>query len=114
MPEGQRFANTKIGSEIIDGVSDIVNIGNLSIEEYLTGIFIKNESTRFTVTMPKTGESPYAIIVPMFFNYPKEGTNIKKAYPEFTDWVQNMNANKDWYRSLEGVDRFPTLILRNK
>lgn len=114
LPEGQRFANTKIGSETVSGVFDIINIGDMSIEDFLAGIYIKNESTGYTVTMPETGESPYAIIVPMFFNYPKEGTNIKKAYPEFTNWVQDMNANKDWYRGLEGVDRFPTLILRNK
>lgn len=114
LPEGQYFANTKIGDEIVKGVSDEIEIGDTSIEEFLAGISIKNEVTGFTVRMPNKGESPFAIIVPMFFNYPKEGTNIKKAYPEFINWVQNMNANKDWYRSLEGVDRFPTLILRNK
>ena len=62
--------------------------------------------------MPKQGEAPFAIIVPMKFNYPKEGSSIKTAYPEFLEWAHNMNVNKDWYRSLEGVDRFPILFIK--
>ena len=112
MPEGQYFANTQIGGYTCDGVSDIVTIGNMSIEEYLIGISIKNMVTGFTIGMPKPAESPYAIIVPMTFNYPMEGTNIKKAYPDFIKWAADVNASKDWYRSSEGVDRFPALFLK--
>jgi hypothetical protein len=48
----------------------------------------------------------------MRFNYPKEGSNIKKSYPGFLEWASNMNVNKDWYRGLEGVDRYPTLFMK--
>lgn len=112
IPEGQHFANTQIGGYTCDGVSDIINIGNMTIEEYLVGISIKNLVTGFTVSMPKPKESPFAIIVPMYFNYPKERTSIKTAYPDFINWAADMNASKDWYRSSEGIDRYPALFLR--
>ena len=114
LPEGKYFANTRIADGVWPSASDVVTIGNKSIVEYLSGISIKNMVTGFTVAMPEKGKSPYAIIVPMFFNYPKEGTNISKAYPGFLEWVSNMNASKDWYRNTEGIDRFPTLILKNQ
>ena len=47
--------------------------------------------------MPEKGKSPYVIIVPNGFRYPREGTSIKSAYPGFLEWVQDMNAQKDWY-----------------
>ena len=78
--------------------------------EFLKKIQIFNETTGQTISMPEKGEAPYGIIVPMRFNYPKEGTDIRKSYPEFINWVRDVTASKDWYRSLEGVDRFPTLI----
>ena len=114
MPEGQHFANTQIGGYTCNPVSDIITIGNMSIEEFLTGISIKNMVTGFTVGMPKPAESPYAIIVPMAFNYPKEGASIIKAYPDFAKWAADVNACKDWYRSTEGVDRYPTLFLNQQ
>ena len=107
------FLNTVVGGHYGSGESDIIDIGNKSIEDFLTGIWIYNETTRQKVEMPSKGSAPFAIIVPMGFNYPKEGADITKAYVDFLKWASDVNASKDWYRSLEGVDRFPLYFIKN-
>ena len=106
------FANTQIGGYSCKGKSETITIGNKTIVDFLSEIYIENLTTGKTVSMPGKGEPPYAIIVPMRFNYPKEGSSIKKAYPEFLIWAQSAGSSKDWYRSLEGVDRYPTLFMK--
>ena len=107
------FANTQIGGNTSKGFSKTIIVdANTTIVDFLSSIYIENYTTGKTVRMATTGGDPYVIIVPMRFNYPKEGTSIKKAYPEFLKWAENAGASKDWYRSLEGVDRFPTLFLK--
>lgn len=107
------FVNTQIGGNTSKGFSKTITVdANTKIVDFLSNIYIENLTTGKTINMPKAGEPPYVIIVPMRFNYPKEGASIKKAYPEFLNWAQNMGTCKDWYRGLEGVDRFPTLFLK--
>ncbi len=103
------FANTKIGGQTRAAVSEFITT-NRSIEEYLRSIYIENRTTGRTIRMPQKGQAPNAIIVPLNFNYPKEGTNIKVAYPGFLEWAQDMNARKDWYRAGEGELIFPSLF----
>jgi hypothetical protein len=107
------FCNTQIGGYSKNGFSKEITVDKgVTIEEFLTSIYIENLTTGKFVHMPNAGESPFAIIVPMRFNYPKEGSNIKNAYPDFLEWAHDMNVKKDWYRGLEGVDRYPTLFMK--
>lgn len=106
------FLNTEIGGNTGTGVSEVITIGDKSVEEFLSNIFITNEVTGQTIRMSERGGAPNAIIVPMGFNYPKEGTNISKAYTEFLKWAQDVNTSKDWYRSNEGADRFPIFFVQ--
>jgi hypothetical protein len=113
LTEEESFVNTQIGGKTkkeSQCPSETIKLNGKSIMEFLKSIKIQNATTGQTVKMPGQGEAPYAIIVPMRFNYPKEGSDIRKSYPEFINWVGNVTASQDWYRSLEGVDRFPTLI----
>ena len=113
LTEEESFLNTQIGGKTkkeSQCPTEIINLKGKSIMDFLKNIQIYNESTGQTVKMPGTGEAPYAIIVPMRFNYPKEGSDIRKSYPEFLKWASNSATSKNWYRGLEGVDRFPTLI----
>ena len=105
------FANTEIGGSTCEGYSEEFEIDG-TLENYLSSIYIKNEVTGHTVSMKEVGLPPSIIIVPGRFNYPKEGTSIVKAYPGFLEWAADMNASKDWYRSVEGVDRYPTIFLK--
>ena len=107
------YCNTQIGGYTSNGSSKEITVdAGVTIEEFLSSIYIENLTTGKSVHMPAAGQPPYAIIVPMRFNYPKEGSNIKKSYPGFLEWASNMNVNKDWYRGLEGVDRYPTLFMK--
>ena len=91
------YANTQSNNKH-SIVSEKINIGEKTIKAFLRGVYIENKTTGQIIQMPvKNGESPYAIIVPYDFKYPMEGKSIKAAYPGFLQWVQDMNAQKDWY-----------------
>jgi hypothetical protein len=91
------FANTQ-SNDKHPIVSEEINIGDKTIKAFLRGVYIENRTTSQIIQMPITnGQSPYAIIVPYDFKYPMEGKSIKAAYPGFLEWVQDMNAQKDWY-----------------
>ena len=115
LSDEENFLNTQIGGKTKksnDCPNETLNLNNKTIVEFLSSIKIQNLTTGQIIGMPQTGEAPYAIIVPMRFNYPKEGSDIRKSYPEFLKWASNAATSKNWYRGLEGVDRFPTLILK--
>lgn len=115
LSDDEPFLNTQIGGKTLNSgkcPSEIIDLGNKTIVDFLSSIKIQNLTTGQIIGMPQKGEAPYAIIVPMRFNYPKEGSDIRKSYPEFLEWANNATTSKNWYRSLEGVDRFPTLILK--
>lgn len=96
--EDKVFINTQKGDEYKQPVSEIFNIDkSISIEDFMSKITIKNLTTGKTIGMPKTGEAPYAIIVPLNFRYPVERCSIVKAYPNFKKWAQNRNEATDWY-----------------
>ena len=106
----QPYANTQIGGISKPAMSESINIGNKSIEEYLSGIYIENKTTGEIIGLPKKGEAPNAIIVPLNFSYPMEGQSIKDAYPEFLEWAQDKNTNKDWYTLGKADKIFPSLF----
>ena len=82
-----------------------------SIEEYLRGISIENVTTGKSFKMPEHGKSPYIIIVPHNFKYPKESISIKNAYPGFLEWASDMNARRDWFRAGEAELLFQGSVL---
>ena len=106
----QPYVNTKSDGFSREPMSESVYIGNKSIEEYLSGIYIENKTTGEIIGLPKKGEAPNAIIVPLNFSYPMEGQSIKDAYPEFLEWAQDKNTNKDWYTLGEADKIFPNLF----
>jgi hypothetical protein len=110
IPKGS-YANTKVNGSIKDSAPKETIETILSLEDFLRSIYIENRTTGKTVTMPGTGKSPYAIIVPEKFKYPREGVSIKTAYPGFLEWVQNKNASRDWYQLVEDSEKiFPNLF----
>lgn len=70
---------------------------DLSIENFLKNISLKNLTTHQVVTMPANGEPPYAVIVPIYFKYPLEKIRITNAYPQFIEWARNRDNNRNWY-----------------
>ena len=92
------FVNTKKGENYFTPVSETFNIDKaVSVEDFMKMITINNLTTKKTIAMPKEGEPPYAIIVPLNFRYPLETWSITKAYPDFVKWAANRNEATDWY-----------------
>lgn len=100
---GEAFINTVKGEKYFTPVSEVFNIDkNISVEDFLKTVSIYNRKTGKTISMPKDGEPPYAIVVPLNFRYPIERCSIINAYPDFLKWAQNRNEATDWY--LNGVE----------
>ncbi len=97
------FVNTEKGGNVKDAISAEVTVSeNLSIPDYLKNISIINMSTERSIELPKkTGEPPYAIIVPGIFEYPLERVCINDAYLKFKNWAQDMTTHTDWYTEPE-------------
>lgn len=96
---GEKFINTKKNEEYMEPLPyEIFNIDkSVSIEDFMSKITIVNKTTGKTIGMPKKGEAPYAIIVPLNSRYPLETWSITKAYPDFIKWAQNHSEATDWY-----------------
>ena len=45
----------------------------------------------------RTGNLPWAVMVPGTVAYPLEGRNIKTAYSDFEGWAQDHTTKTDWY-----------------
>lgn len=100
---GEKFVNTVVGEKYFTPNTITLNIDNsVNIADFLKSISLKNLNTGKTISMPKEGEPPYAIIVPLNFRYPIERCSIINAYPNFLKWAQNRNEATDWY--LNGVE----------
>jgi hypothetical protein len=97
------FINTTKGGEKKAPIVEEFDIAKTqSISDFLKKITIKNESTGKTIAMPKKGEPPYAIIVPVEFKYPIEKTSIIEAYPNFSIWAKDITRPNNWY--LNGIE----------
>jgi len=99
--DGHRFVNTKKnGTERAVVTKTITVSKDMTIPRYLRNIYIYNYTMDRDIKFPeRTGQSPYAIIIPGDFDYPLEGTRIDAAYLGFGNWAQNINVGIDWYKS---------------
>ena len=59
--------------------------------------YIKDKTTGNIVSLAQQSESPFAIMIPNEFRYPKEKVKIIEAYPDFSTWAHDHNQAKDWY-----------------
>ncbi|MCR5269480.1 MAG: DUF4842 domain-containing protein [Prevotella sp.] len=108
---GSTFINTKLSQDTFEPITeDFTVASDMSIEDFLKTITLNNLSTGKTISVPTTpGEPPYAIIVPMDFEYPLETICIKDAYSMFTEWVQTDDQTIFWY-----LDNDSEKVYRNK
>ena len=109
----ETYANTQTNGQVASNTPKERISTVLSLEDFMRNIYIVNKTTEKTIRMPEKGKSPYVIIVPDGFRYPKEGTSIKSAYPGFLEWAQNRNASRDWYKMYEDISKiFPDLFIQ--
>ena len=107
------YAHTKTNGQKVERIPSEQIKTVLPLEDFMRNIYIENKTTGKTIRMPEKGKSPYVIIVPNGFRYPREGTSIKSAYPGFLEWAQNRNASRDWYRMYDDISKiFPDLFIK--
>ena len=76
---------------------------NMTIPQFLTKIYIENETMGKSVHVPLAGDPPYALIIPGDFDYPFERTSINYAYENFQGWATNIFQYNNWlYTPMEG------------
>ena len=111
-PHENNFINTEKDKEYMQPLpSEIFNIDkSISIEDFMSKITIINKTTGKTIGMPKTGEAPYAIIVPLRFRYPVEKCSIIYAYPDFKKWAQDHTVCTDWYLNEHEPNLYPDMF----
>lgn len=96
------FVNTVAGAEELPAVSGVYEVGEMTIPQFLSMIYIKNLSEGGNeIRVPKTGEPPFALIIPGDFNYPRERQSIVKAYTDFRTWANNANNYANWLNSYD-------------
>ena len=109
----ETFAHTKTNGQEVSRIPRERITTDLSLEDFMRSIYIVNKTTEKTIRMPEKGKSPYVIIVPDGFRYPREGTSIKSAYPGFLEWAQNRNASRNWYKMYDDISKiFPDLFIQ--
>ena len=107
-----RFVNTMPGQHTETPIScDYRLPENMTIPQFLAKIYIKNETTGESISVPETGDVPLAIIMPFDFHYPMEREKISNAYTEFLKWAQNATGHDDWYNHYTEDDVYPIEII---
>ncbi|MEG1586864.1 MAG: LruC domain-containing protein [Bacteroidales bacterium] len=74
-------------------------------ETHLPGFPHSNKTRVQPQVTEATSHLMWALILPGKFAYPTEGVNIRKAYPQFEEWVQsNKQSAQDWYLNPSNSD----------
>lgn len=108
---GSGFINTVKGQAWKEPVSEVFTVGkDVSIVDFLKQISLKNVTTDKTISLPAQGEPPFAVIVPLSFQYPLERVCITKAYPQFQQWAQDSTQGTDWYLTLDPDTVYPDMF----
>lgn len=97
-PKGT-FINTLKGDNV-SFVKDTVTVDkSFSFLDASTQPYIYDASKGWEVKIARTGDSPYAIMIPYDFKWPLERICIKDAYTDFNNWGAKLIDETDWYKS---------------
>jgi len=92
-----RLINTRSKTKDVPVVTGYYEVASdMTIPEFLGQIYIENMATGTKITVPKKGESPFALILPWDFDYPLENQSINKAYLIFDNWARNAYQYNNW------------------
>ena len=61
--------------------------------------YIYDATTNVEVRLAKTGQNPWAILIPTDFRYPSERISVTKAYPLFNSWGEGSILSNLWYNT---------------
>ena len=93
----QTFINTD-GKTNKEPISEEFNINATQrLSDFIKSIYVFDKTQNRDITLAGQGEDPHAIVVPADFEYPKEKTCIKVAYPLFSNWAQDAEDDRMWF-----------------
>lgn len=104
--ESINYTNVKGNKNLNDFVYRKTNANSLIWESLCAqDFYIVNEKTGQVIHTPRShnllGAAPYGLCIPHAWAWPKEKTNITKAYPKFVDFGSAVENNQldatDWY-----------------
>lgn len=93
-----QFINTVVNGPRMPTVSCEYDIDeSMTIPQFLKQIYIKNITQGGNeIRVPNRGEPPFALIIPGYYNYPRERVSITSAYTNFETWAKNANQYSEW------------------
>jgi hypothetical protein len=95
----QTFVNTD-GNTKKEPISEVFSINSTwRLSDFIEQIYVYDKTQNRDITLAEPGQDPHAIVVPANFEYPREKTCIKIAYPVFCNWAQNAEQDRDWFKS---------------
>lgn len=87
-------------SQNIGGRNEVHLAGYAATDKINKSLVATEKGRKLSLTDPfKTpAGDPFALAIPISFNYPAEGNNINSVYPLFADWAHSGGLkNTDWY-----------------
>lgn len=87
-------------SQNIGGRNEVHLAGYAATDKINKSLVATENGRKLSLTDPfKTpAGDPFALAIPISFNYPAEGNNINSVYPLFADWAHSGGLkNTDWY-----------------
>ena len=94
----QTFTNTE-GGETLPVIEELFPVEETTrLAEFIESIYVYDKTQDRNITLAGAGDDPHAIVIPSDFEYPKEKVCIKNAYPLFTNWAQNAEQDRFWFR----------------
>jgi hypothetical protein len=94
----QTFINTG-GGESVPAIEELFTIdADKSLASFIESIYVYDKTQDRNITLAGKGEDPHAIVIPSDFDYPIEKICIKDAYPLFSNWAQNAENDRYWFR----------------
>ena len=109
-----QFVNTQLSASVVNAVTATYEVSeSITIPQFLSNIFIRNISMNGNeIRVPKTGEPPFALIIPGDFDYPIEQVSIVNAYSAFETWATNANNYGAWLNSFDENKIYPNPFTR--
>ncbi|MEN5194455.1 LruC domain-containing protein [Sphingobacterium faecium] len=87
-------------SQNIGGRNEVHLVGYAATDKINKSLVSRETGSKLSTTDPfKTPQGdPFALAIPVSFDYPAEGTNINSVYPFFATWARSGGVEKtDWY-----------------
>jgi len=91
------FINTGSGGDKFDSKSPATVTMDIPTGYTLGSLPIWIKSPERNIGVAESGTDPHGVVIPMDWQWPREWTSVKVAYPDFINFAANQNNNTNWY-----------------